>query len=206
MQAFAVVEPFDERADPGGRVGQISVFGAIDLFVLERLHERFALGVVAGVAGAAHTNLDAVGLLCLRKRRFVMTTDSDHGLPVYPNLARHLVLTGIDQLWVADLTYIRLVAGSRRPDFPNQSERMLLDVIANRAVIDLQQAISVDEHKQLAQRNATLIAENEQLKREIAKRKLADEALQISQNAFSNIIDTIPTTLGRRALTATANS
>ncbi len=145
-------------------------------------------------------------LLCLRKRRFVMTTDSDHGLPVYPNLARHLVLTGIDQLWVADLTYIRLVAGSRRPDFPNQSERMLLDVIANRAVIDLQQAISVDEHKQLAQRNATLIAENEQLKREIAKRKLADEALQISQNAFSNIIDTIPTTLGRRALTATANS
>jgi transposase InsO family protein len=47
-------------------------------------------------------------LLCLRKRRFVVTTDSDHGLPVYPNLARDLVLTGIDQLWVADLTYIRL--------------------------------------------------------------------------------------------------
>src|SRR6266567_8652918 len=50
-----------------------------------------------------------------------------------------------------------VVAGSRRPDFPNQSERMLLDVTANRAAIDLQQAISVDEHKQLAQRNATLI-------------------------------------------------
>jgi putative transposase len=47
-------------------------------------------------------------LLCLRKRRFVVTTDSDHDLPVYPNLARDLVLTGIDQLWVADLTYIRL--------------------------------------------------------------------------------------------------
>ncbi len=45
-------------------------------------------------------------LLCLRKRRFVMTTDSDHGLPVYPNLARHLVLTGIDQLWVAPNTEI----------------------------------------------------------------------------------------------------
>jgi putative transposase len=47
-------------------------------------------------------------LLCLRRRKFVVTTDSDHGLPVYPNLARTLVVTGLDQLWVADLTYIRL--------------------------------------------------------------------------------------------------
>jgi putative transposase len=47
-------------------------------------------------------------LLCLRKRKFVVTTDSDHGWPVYPNLARSLVLRGLDQLWVADLTYIRL--------------------------------------------------------------------------------------------------
>ena len=38
----------------------------------------------------------------------MVTTDSDHGLPVYPNLARALVVTGLDQLWVADLTYIRL--------------------------------------------------------------------------------------------------
>jgi len=47
-------------------------------------------------------------LLCLRKRKFVATTDSDHGLPVYPNLARTLTLTGLDQLWVADITYVRL--------------------------------------------------------------------------------------------------
>ena len=47
-------------------------------------------------------------LLCLRKRKFVVTTDSDHGLPVYPNLARSLAVTGLDQLWVADITYIRL--------------------------------------------------------------------------------------------------
>jgi len=47
-------------------------------------------------------------LLCLRKRKFVVTTGSDHGRPVYPNLARALVLTGLDQLWVADFTYIRL--------------------------------------------------------------------------------------------------
>jgi len=47
-------------------------------------------------------------LLCLRKRRFVVTTDSNHPLPVYPNLARDMVLTGINQLWRADITYVRL--------------------------------------------------------------------------------------------------
>ncbi len=47
-------------------------------------------------------------LLCIRKRKFVVTTDSNHGHRVYPNLARTMVLTGVDQLWVADITYIRL--------------------------------------------------------------------------------------------------
>ena len=47
-------------------------------------------------------------LLCVRKRKFVVTTDSNHGRKVYPNLARGMVLTGVDQLWRADITYIRL--------------------------------------------------------------------------------------------------
>jgi len=47
-------------------------------------------------------------LLCLRRRKFVVTTDSNHGRPVYPNLAASMVLTGVDQLWIADITYIRL--------------------------------------------------------------------------------------------------
>ncbi len=47
-------------------------------------------------------------LLCVRKRKFVVTTDSNHGRKVYPNRAREMVLTGVDQLWVADITYIRL--------------------------------------------------------------------------------------------------
>jgi len=47
-------------------------------------------------------------LLCVRKRKFVVTTDSHHDCKVYPNLAADLVLTGINQLWVADITYIRL--------------------------------------------------------------------------------------------------
>lgn len=48
-------------------------------------------------------------LLCLRQRAFVRTTDSRHNLTVYPNLTRNLVLSNINQLWVADITYIRLL-------------------------------------------------------------------------------------------------
>ena len=47
-------------------------------------------------------------LLCVRRRRFILTTDSRHDLRVYANLAARMELSGIDQLWVADLTYIRL--------------------------------------------------------------------------------------------------
>jgi putative transposase len=48
-------------------------------------------------------------LLCLRKRPFVpVTTDSRHSWRIVPNLARGLILTQPDQLWVADITYIRL--------------------------------------------------------------------------------------------------
>lgn len=47
-------------------------------------------------------------LLSLRKARYVLTTDSQHDLPVYPNLTRRLTLTGLNQLWIADITYIRL--------------------------------------------------------------------------------------------------
>lgn len=47
-------------------------------------------------------------LLCVRKRKFVVTTASAHGLKVYPNLAGSMILTGVDQLWIADITYIRL--------------------------------------------------------------------------------------------------
>ena len=53
------------------------------------------------------TRLD--NLLCLRRRAFVpATTDARHAWRVVPNLARGIVLSGLDQLWVADITYIRL--------------------------------------------------------------------------------------------------
>jgi transposase InsO family protein len=47
-------------------------------------------------------------LLAIRYRKFVPTTDSGHKHQVYLNLAKRMVLTGVNQLWVADITYIRL--------------------------------------------------------------------------------------------------
>ena len=47
-------------------------------------------------------------LLAVQPRAFVVTTDSEHEFEVYLNLASRLKLTGINQLWVADITYIRL--------------------------------------------------------------------------------------------------
>lgn len=50
----------------------------------------------------------ADNLLALRKQRYVLTTDSRHPFAIYPNLVPRLVVNGINQLWVADITYIRL--------------------------------------------------------------------------------------------------
>ena len=48
-------------------------------------------------------------LLCLRQKPFVpYTTNSRHEFPIVPNLTRDLVPTGLDQIWVADITYVRL--------------------------------------------------------------------------------------------------
>jgi len=47
-------------------------------------------------------------LLSIRRRRFVVTTDSEHAWRIYPNLARSMVVTAINQLWVGDITYVRL--------------------------------------------------------------------------------------------------
>jgi len=50
----------------------------------------------------------ADNLLAVRKRRYVFTTDSRHGYAVYSNLAARLPLNGVNRLWVADITYVRL--------------------------------------------------------------------------------------------------
>ncbi len=47
-------------------------------------------------------------LLCRTKHHFVRTTDSNHPYPVYPNVYQEVTISGVDQVWVADITYMRL--------------------------------------------------------------------------------------------------
>lgn len=49
-------------------------------------------------------------LLAVRFRKYILTTESQHECQVYVNLAARMTVTGINQLWVADITYIRLRA------------------------------------------------------------------------------------------------
>lgn len=72
--------------------------------VTKELHRRGILVNHKRILALMHKE----NLLCRRKRRFVHTTDSGHTLRVYPNLARALVVTHPNQLWVADITYVRL--------------------------------------------------------------------------------------------------
>jgi transposase InsO family protein len=67
-------------------------------------------------------------LLCLRRRAFApVTTDSGHGWRVVANLTHGIVLTGLDQLWVADITYIRM-----REEFAYLA--VVLDAFSRRAI------------------------------------------------------------------------
>ncbi len=93
-----------------------------------------------------------------------------------------------------------IVAGSRRADFPRDTEALLLGIAANQAVIGLQQARLLTEQKRVAdeldqrvaQRTAELAAANEVLRREAAERKRAEEALAASEHNLRLIVDSIP--------------
>ncbi len=65
----------------------------------------------AGIAlgeGVVRRILRSDNLLSIRKRKFKLTTNSEHGFTINPNLAHYVEVTAIDQLWVADITYLRL--------------------------------------------------------------------------------------------------
>jgi putative transposase len=52
------------------------------------------------------------GLSCSQKRGFVIhTTDSNHSYPVYPNLIKNLIVERLNQVWVSDITYVRVRRG-----------------------------------------------------------------------------------------------
>ena len=90
-----------------------------------------------------------------------------------------------------------IVAGSEREDFPQQTERLLLSVAANQASIGLQEAWLRNEQKRVAseldlrvaQRTTELAAANEELRKEIADRKHAEEDLRSSEEKHRVIVE-----------------
>ncbi len=58
-----------------------------------------------------HRIMREKGLLVTNTKQFVKTTDSNHPYPVYPNLTKDLQVTSLNQVWVADITYIRIAVG-----------------------------------------------------------------------------------------------
>jgi PAS domain S-box-containing protein len=93
-----------------------------------------------------------------------------------------------------------VVAGSERRDFPESTDRLVLDIAANQAAVRLQQvqglsgqrrfAAILDER--VAQRTSELVAANERLKKEISQQQRAAEALPQSEQDARAIIDSIP--------------
>ena len=90
-----------------------------------------------------------------------------------------------------------LVAGSEREDFPRRTERLILNVAANQASIGLQEARRLSEQKRIAseldlrvlQRTTELAAANEELRKEIADRKHAEEGLKSSEEKHRVIVE-----------------
>src|SRR5437660_11492379 len=108
-----------------------------------------------------------------------------------------MAFAGTEPCWRRDISIVPLrlglqneigviVAGSRRADFPGQTERLLLSVAANQAAIGLQEARLLSEQKRVAkeldqrvaQRTRELAAANEELRKEIAERRRAQEELR----------------------------
>jgi formate hydrogenlyase transcriptional activator len=93
-----------------------------------------------------------------------------------------------------------LVAGSRRADFPTETERLLLALAANQAAIGLQEARLLSEQRRVAEeldqrvaeRTRELAAANEELKEEISERKRAEEKLRQDEQELRRITDAIP--------------
>jgi len=92
------------------------------------------------------------------------------------------------------------VAGSQRPEFPTETERLLLNVAMNQAAIALQEARYVSQRRRttevlerrVAERTTELTAVNENLRQQIVERQRAEDELLQSEAQFQLAIDTIP--------------
>jgi PAS domain S-box-containing protein len=93
-----------------------------------------------------------------------------------------------------------MVAGARRPNFPRETESLVLNVAANQAVVGLQQASLLGKEKRvtgelsekIAQRSSELVSANQKLHKEIAERRRAEDALSLRELSFQLLVDSIP--------------
>ena len=93
-----------------------------------------------------------------------------------------------------------IVVGCRRPGFPSETDRLLLNVAANQAAIGLQEARRLAEQKgiareledRVAQRTRELAAANEHLRTEIGERQRVEEKLRQDEEELRRITDLIP--------------
>src|SRR5438874_10112544 len=96
-----------------------------------------------------------------------------------------------------------IVAGSKRADFPTPTERLLFNLAANQAVIGLQEARLLGEQKRVAeeldqsvaQRTSQLLAANEELEKEVAERKRAEDALRASEQVARGQVEALAQSL-----------
>jgi transposase InsO family protein len=106
---------YERSEQPTRAERDVALRGAIERIVLEFPgygYRRVTKALARGGWAVNHKRVLRVmrqeALLCQLKRRFVATTDSGHALRTYPNLVAEVEPTGPDQVWVADITYIRL--------------------------------------------------------------------------------------------------
>ena len=110
-RALAEKEPAREENDTRAAIQEIALrhrrrYGYRRV-AAELRHRGFAVNHKRVARLMREDNLLAVG-----RRKYVLTTDSSHNYKVYLNLAARMELTAINQLWIADITYIRLAASS----------------------------------------------------------------------------------------------
>src|SRR5262245_17521813 len=92
------------------------------------------------------------------------------------------------------------VAGSRRSEFPTETERLLLQVAINQAAVALQEArhmskrmhTTVELERQVVERTAELTAANEALRKEMTERTRSEEALLETQDRLKQMADSVP--------------
>ncbi len=105
-RAWQEHEPLQAEVELRGRIQQICLDHR--LYGTRRVTKRLRQEGVPVCRKRVQRLMRLDNLLALRKRRYVLTTDSRHSYAVYPNLAEGFEPTTVNQLWVGDITYIRL--------------------------------------------------------------------------------------------------